>query len=135
MITVISDDGQATSVPATVEGATVRVPPDAVARVFGWELKPQGMCQGEVCIPVLGRAGLVADGSIDLATFAELLGRPFVFDAETNVAHLGESAALRGAQLASLAAPDFTLPDLDGRRHSLSDYRGSRVLLVAHASW
>lgn len=26
-------------------------------------------------------------------------------------------------------APDFTLPDQDGREHSLSDYRGQRVLL------
>jgi hypothetical protein len=135
MITVVGEHGRGTSVEATVEGAMVRMPADALARVFGWELKPQGICQDDVCIPVHGRQGLVADGGIDLAAFADLLGRPFVFDADTKVAHLGESAQARGAQLASLTAPDFTLPDLDGRRHSLSDYRGLRVLLVAHASW
>jgi peroxiredoxin len=32
-------------------------------------------------------------------------------------------------------APDFTLPDLDGRMHSLSDYRGKKVFLLAWASW
>ena len=32
-------------------------------------------------------------------------------------------------------APAFTLPDLDGKPHSLSDYRGKKVLLVAYASW
>ena len=30
--------------------------------------------------------------------------------------------------LTSLDAPDFSLPDLDGKMHSLSDYRGKKVL-------
>ena len=32
-------------------------------------------------------------------------------------------------------APDFTLPDLEGRQHSLSDYRGRKVFLASWASW
>ena len=32
-------------------------------------------------------------------------------------------------------APDFTLPDLEGRLHSLSEHRGKKVLLVTWASW
>lgn len=42
---------------------------------------------------------------------------------------------LRRAALASLQAPDFELPDLDGKMHRLSDYRGKKVLLAAWASW
>ena len=30
---------------------------------------------------------------------------------------------------------DFELPDLDGKLHRLSDYRGQKVLLVTWASW
>ena len=45
------------------------------------------------------------------------------------------SAAERAKTLSSLEAPDFTLPDLDGRLHSLSEQRGKKVLLVAYASW
>ena len=45
------------------------------------------------------------------------------------------TAADRGRRLASLEAPDFTLPDLDGRPHSLSDHRGAKVFLVAYGSW
>jgi hypothetical protein len=48
---------------------------------------------------------------------------------------LGESAQQRAAALASLEAPDFTLPDVNGRMHRLSDYRGKKVLLVTWASW
>ena len=35
----------------------------------------------------------------------------------------------------SLAAPDFTLPDLAARLHSLSRFKRKKVLLVAWASW
>jgi hypothetical protein len=35
----------------------------------------------------------------------------------------------------SVEAPDFTLPDLDGRMHSLSDYRGRKVVLLTWASF
>ena len=48
---------------------------------------------------------------------------------------LGNAASDRAAALASLEAPDFTLPDLDGRLHSLSEHRGKKVLLIAYASW
>jgi len=32
-------------------------------------------------------------------------------------------------------APDFTLRDLDGKEHKLSDYRGKDVMLVFWATW
>jgi len=37
--------------------------------------------------------------------------------------------------LASLQAPDFSLPDISGKMHSLSDFRGKKVFLVTWASW
>jgi AhpC/TSA family protein len=38
-------------------------------------------------------------------------------------------------RLRSLEAPDFALPDFDGKLHSLSEYRGKKVLLMSWASW
>ncbi len=61
--------------------------------------------------------------------------RPFAVDHEERVACLGVAAATRSAALASLEAPDFALPDLAGRLHTLSEQRGRKVLLVAWASW
>jgi hypothetical protein len=66
---------------------------------------------------------------------AEAEGRPVAVDPEEGAAYLGVPARARAAALASLEAPDFTLPDLDGRLHSLWEHRGKKVLLVAYASW
>jgi len=66
---------------------------------------------------------------------AETSGRPVAVDRAERAAYLGVSAAERAKALASLEAPDFRLPDLDGRLHSLSQHRGKKILLVAYASW
>lgn len=80
-------------------------------------------------------AVLDARDGLERAQQAEAAGRPVAVDREERAAYLGVSAAERAAALASLQAPDFTLPDLSGRPHSLSAQRGKKVLLVAYASW
>ena len=78
-------------------------------------------------------ASTVAASTVDALAAAG--DRSLAVDREEGVAYLGASAVTRAAQLASLEAPEFSLPDLDGRRHSLSEHRGKKVLLVAYASW
>ena len=129
------DEAHANMVEATIDGERVRVSPEALRAALGWELKPEGLCKGAVCVPVGRRNDPVNETGIDLVAFASLLDRPLALDGAERVACLGASAADRSARLASLAAPDFTLPDLDGKLHSLSDHRGKKVLLVAYASW
>ncbi len=102
-------------------------------RITGWELKPEGMCRGAVCVPLAATATRV--GEVDLAAFWEKLGAPVVGDDSGGVWSLGVAPADRRAALETLEAPDFTLPDLDGRMHSLSDLRGKKTLLVTWASW
>ena len=83
-----------------------------------------------------GRATAVAEAEgAAVAKRAEAAGRPVALDPDERAAYLGISAAERAKSPASLEAPDFTLPDLDGRMHSLSQQRGTKVLLVAYASW
>jgi hypothetical protein len=132
------DDGREVSVTADVRNGRVLVAPDALKSELGWELKPEGLCKGEICVPVRDRAALLPDagnGRVDLSAFASLLGRPLAIEADARVASLGVAATDRASQLATLEAPDFELPDLSGKIHRLSEHRGKKVLLIAYASW
>ena len=132
---VLLDEGKVCTVAAAINGDHVRVSAAALCDAVGWELKPQGLCKGGRCVAIGGETDLANDAGVDLAGFARLLSRPLAMDLDEDVACLGASAAERAAQLASLEAPDFSLPDLNGEIHSLSQYRGTKVLLVAYASW
>ena len=106
-----------------------------VVRVLGWEIKPEGLCRDRVCIPLSDRGGLIDDDMINLGRLAELIGRPLAVSAENHAAYLGQPFDGYERTVGHLDAPDFTLPDLDGRMHKLSDHRGSKILLAAWASW
>ena len=110
-------------------------PPRIPLEMLDFEIKPEGLCRGPLCYPIPEGSDLVTDAGVDLEAFAALSGRPLALDADAGAAFLGTAAEDRAAALASLKAPDFTLPDLDGNLHSLSDHRGKKVLLVAFASW
>lgn len=129
------DESRPLGVQASVHAATVRVSAAVVEGHLGWHLAAEGLCRGDTCVPVRDRGALVQADGIDVTTLARLLGRPFVMDADAGIGVLGAAATDRAERLASTAAPDFTLPDLTGRLHSLGDQRGKKTLLVAWASW
>jgi hypothetical protein len=139
MITVLNDSGQLDldSNRARAEGDALWLNDETVTAVSGWTIKPEGLCQGDMCVPVPRHdtAHFVADGQTNIAAFWRLLGRPVLHD--DGGAHwlLASSAGERAATLASLTAPDFELPDIDGQLHRLSDYRGQRVFLTTWSSW
>lgn len=111
----------------------------------GFEVKPQGVCRAELCFPLpksrmhdflRGKNGGDKPGEqqFNLTAFAILVHQAVAHDDAVGMWYFG----LRGdqqEQLASLRAPDFTLPDLSGKKHSLSDFRGKKLLLVTWASW
>ena len=131
----ILDGVQPRELAARVDGDRGRLDPAAVQAVLGWELKPEGLCRGSVCIPVRDRDALVDDDGLDLATLAAHLDRPLAVDPEERVAALGTDHLSRAHDLNRLEAPDFELPDVDGTLHRLSELRGRKVLLIAYASW
>ena len=103
------------------------------ARVTGWTLKPEGMCRDDQCVPLPSTA--VDGGRVDVEAFWRRLGNPVLHADDRRTWVLGAGADDRNAALAGLLAPDFTLPDLEGRPHTLSQLRGTKVLLVTWASW
>ncbi len=70
----------------------------------------------------------------NLVTFARLVHQPVAHDEALAIWYFGLRSDQRQG-LSSLEAPDFTLPDINGKIHSLSDFRGKKVLLLTWASW
>jgi hypothetical protein len=133
MVTILGPLGELNCEGARASGEDLWLPIADVERATGWHPRPEGLCRGEVCVPI--PSGLRRDEALNVAALWRHLQSPVVASAEGDVWVLGESAQARAAELASLEAPDFTLPDLAGREHSLHDQRGSKVLLVTWASW
>jgi hypothetical protein len=136
-IDIVYGERVTTGVDAESTAGGLWLSADDLKRVSGWEFKPQGFCKGDVCVPVpdARKSEFVAGKRYNLAALAGLLAQPVVTDAEFNAWCFGEAAAERKRVLTSLDAPDFSLPDLDGKMHSLSDYRGKKVFVVSWASW
>lgn len=103
----------------------------------GWQVKPEGLCKDDACVPLAPslREQWIDGDRVEAAGLWRSLDRPVLHDAAGTTWTLGEGAEDRARQLASLEAPDFTLADLDGQLHSLSDHRGKKVLLATWASW
>ena len=100
----------------------------------GWQLKPQGACQGDVCIPLSSRVGDSAGDPVDVARVAKDIGMPLVAAPEHGLWALGP-ASIGSRALASAEAPDLRLPDLGGKEFRLSGLRGQKVLLYAWAPY
>lgn len=136
-ITVLAEDAQETS--ALLEDGRVLVLTDDVARLTGWTLKPEGLCRDDACVPVRERDQLLAhDGDaerLDLVQLAALLGQPIVVDGDEGVVALGPRTAEQHGLRAGDAAPDFSLPGVDGEPVTLADTRGKKRLLLTWSSW
>src|SRR5262245_41698354 len=137
MVTIITESGEYAVAGADASGGALWCPSPDAAVATGWEAKPEGICRGETCVPLpAGREReFVRNGRIKLAALWRHLHQPVLQSDHGDVGILARSAGERRSALASLTAPDFGLPDLAGRVHRLSDYRGKKVLLVTWASW
>jgi AhpC/TSA family len=138
--TIIYDDRVSEISAADEEAGQLWIMSADLKRATGFALKPQGVCRDELCFPmpkarerefVRKSAG---KSWFNLVAFAQLVEQPIAHDEGLSVWYFG----LRSDQrllLSSLKAPDFTLPDMKGKTHSLSDSRGKKVLLLTWASW
>jgi hypothetical protein len=129
---------------ARAEGDRLWIPLAELERSTGWKLEPQGLCRGDACTPMPPdrKRDWIDErrGQLDFAAFAAHLGEPAVHDAGHGAWSFGPAMSARRVSerphgSGPVAAPDFSLPDLDGKLHSLSAYRGRKVFLFCWASW
>ncbi len=105
-------------------------------QLTGWDLRVEGLCSGDACIPVRDRALAVPEpGIIDLEVVVPLLDRPIVVDHHARVVAVGATSLARRDALVSRRAPAFSLPALDGSLRSLEELRGRLTVLVTFSTW
>jgi hypothetical protein len=104
---------------------------DDLAQGTGWELKVEGLCKHDRCVPFPPGSG--ADGVVDVRAVAERLGMPLVHDDRHDLWALGPECSDHVLESAEL--PSIVLADVDGRPFDLASLRGEKVLIAAWASW
>lgn len=137
MIHVLHEQRETALPGARADGDALWLDRSEVELATGWAWKPEGLCRDDACMPLPRdpAATLVRDERLDVAAAWRYLGHPVVHDDAGETWVLGTGAGDRAEALTSLEAPGFELPDLEGRVHRLSDYRGSKVFLATWASW
>jgi hypothetical protein len=124
-------DERQVDVDADVDGERVLISPAELEWATGWELKPEGLCKGDICV-VLHEPVSTEAGRVDLSAIARALRRSMAISIEGGVAALAGDPMGTG-QTGSI--DDLELPDVDGTVVRPSDHAGRKRLLVAWASW
>jgi hypothetical protein len=104
------------------------ISPHEFAAGTGWEIKPEGACKADVCVPLDQQNGF------DPLVAADRLGMAVVPDEKAGVWAFGPES-LGSRALVSAEAPELVLPDLAGNQFRLSSLRGQKVVLVAWAPY
>jgi len=138
--TIVYDDVGTEINPANQEAGQLWITTADLTRATHFEVKPQGVCRAELCFPLpkARQQEFLRKSSgtqwFNMLAFAELVHQPVAHDEALATWYFGLRSDQRQT-LTSLEAPDFTLPDMEGKLHSLSDFRGKKVFLVTWASW
>ena len=136
MITILNEQRETHWPQAQSHADSLWLDGQAIEQATGWSWKPEGLCQDDTCVALpQSSTSLVRNGRLDIAEMWRHMGYPVAHDAASSTWVLGTGSARRADALGTLEAPDFELPDLEGRKHRLSDYRGKKVLLATWASW
>ena len=111
--------------------------PEDLHRVNGFQIKPEGACFEDLCIPLNDTLMVEHNGAtwFNLTAFADLMEQPYVADAQSRVWSFAEMPAKRENALLNAKAPDLELTDRQGNVFSLADLKGKKALIVTWSSW
>ena len=137
---IILANGKTTEVAQRTDAnGTLWVRLHELPEATGWQMKPQGACLGELCVPLPPgkRDEWIADADdwvwFCYSDFADMIGQRYVRDGD--VWSLGSVPQARQIGLESANAPDFEMTQRDGQTLRLSDLRGRKVVLFTWSSW
>jgi hypothetical protein len=94
----------------------------------GWEIKREGACKGDVCVP------LDQSEVFDLEPTVDRLRMALVHDADAGLWAIGPES-LGDRALVTAEAPELCLPDLHRNQFRLSSLRGQKVVIVSWAPY
>ena len=112
-----------------------------LTRVNGFELKPEGACLDEICVPVKqdedGDMFVRRHGKswFNVTELADKLQQPVAVDYEASVFSFGAIPVTRTSFREQAIAPNFELTDMNGETVQLSDFKGKKIMLLTWASW
>lgn len=132
-VTVLTESSA--EVSGEIVDGRIAIDAEGLPDALGWQLKPEGLCQADVCVPVADRSALMIGDRIDVAAAAAAVGRSSVLDADLGAIAVSQPAAARNDVVNGMHAPNMVLPDLDGNDVAMADFRGRKKLLVVFASW
>jgi hypothetical protein len=129
--------GNAITVSATGDGDRLLIKAEDLTRINGFELKQEGACYADICIPITKGMLVEQNGNqwFDLTAFADLIGQPYVADSEARVWSFAEIPAKRENMMIDAMAPDFEVKDRQGKVVRMADLKGKKALIVTWSSW
>ena len=118
-------------------GDGLLINPLDLTRINGFEVKPEGACYKDMCIPMNGKLLINQNGQqwFSLTAFADLLGQPYVVDHEAGVWSFAEIPARRESMQIDAMAPNFEVTDRKGKVVRMADLKGKKALIVTWSSW
>ena len=132
--TIVTDEIRTAA--AVAEGDRLLIDPDALPDALGMGVETRRPLPRQRLRARTRSRGIAGGGRLDVGAVAAALGRLAVVDATGR--DRGDLAG-EGGRVRRRSSNDthraFTLPDLDGVEHDLGEWRGTKKLLVAFASW
>lgn len=135
--TTVLYQGKVITLTETGGGDSLLINPEDLSRINGFEVKPEGACYADLCIPLNDSLLMTQAGKqwFNLSAFADLLDQPYVVDVEAGVWSFAEIPAKRQNMMVDAMAPDFEVTDRSGNVVRLADLKGKKALIVTWSSW
>lgn len=135
--TTVLYQGKSVTLSETGDGDALLIAPADLQRINGFELKPEGACFDDMCIPLNDTLLVQQNGKewFNLTAFADLLEQPYVADLDTSVWSFAEIPAKRESMMVDAMAPHLELTDRQGNVFNLTDLKGKKALIVTWSSW